>query len=283
MSIAGGGWAVTSASRIGSVHVRDHRPNQDAARTWSAGEGAVIAVADGHGYHLHFRSDVGAELAAECALDGLRTALPSFTDAHTARAALPGVVAGIVDSWYAAVAAHVANSPYAANDAVDTGTAYGSRQPYGSTLLALAVTDSVLVSFQIGDGDTVAVRSNGEAFRPLAEDDAHDGVHTASLCQPEPLAAMRYVVIDLTNDDVELAFLCTDGFGSSRVDTSGWWRETGTQLVGFVRDHGLVWVTDQLPSWLEEPALVGGDDTTLALLTRTSPTTVRSPTTVPAR
>ena len=66
-----------------------------------------------------------------------------------------------------------------------------------------------------------------------------------------------------------LAFQCTDGFGSSRVDATGWWQQTGEELVRFGREHGLGWVAEQLPGWLVEPAQVGGDDTTLAILSRT--------------
>ena len=65
-------WAVTSASQIGSVHLRDHRPLQDSSLTWADGDAAVIAVADGHGHHLHFRSDVGADLAAALRVDALQ-------------------------------------------------------------------------------------------------------------------------------------------------------------------------------------------------------------------
>ena len=41
-----GGWTVLSGTQIGSVHVRDGRPIQDAVRTWAEGDAAVVAVAD---------------------------------------------------------------------------------------------------------------------------------------------------------------------------------------------------------------------------------------------
>src|SRR5690348_1328061 len=50
-------WAPTAATTIGSVHIRDGLPLQDAFLTWADADRTVIAVADGHGHHAHFRSD----------------------------------------------------------------------------------------------------------------------------------------------------------------------------------------------------------------------------------
>ena len=269
--MSGPGWGTTSATVMGSMHVRLHLPNQDSARTWVSDDGAsaVIAVADGHGHHAHFRSDVGADLATRCALDALRRALP-----HPDPAA---VAATIVGDWRDAVAAHLEAEPLPADQRVSD-----PLLPYGATLLALAVTDTHLVSLQVGDGDTVAVRASGETFRPLPDDPDLDGIHTASLCQPDPLSSLRHTTVALHDDPIALAYLCTDGFGKARVDADGWWRTTGTELVGFVRDRGLTWVAEQLPDWLDEPARIGGDDTTLALVARVAVTVAPAATTTPA-
>lgn len=274
-------WTVTEASRLGSVHQRDHRPLQDSARAWSEGPNAVIAVADGHGHSLHFRSHVGADLATDRAVAALTAVLPGWTDVERARAELPGVAAAVVSAWTNAVLDHLAGEPFAPGDPVDIASATGPLQPYGTTLLGLGANEHVLAAFQIGDGDTVAVHGDGTAFRPIPEDPALDGVHTPSLCQPDPMSALRLAVLDPAADDVVLAFVCTDGFGGSRVDSDGWWRETGTQLLEFARDRGLPWVAEQLPGWLEEPALVGGDDTSLALLAAAALDAPAAPGTMP--
>jgi len=265
-------WFVGAASAIGSVHVRDQRPNQDAALVWAEGGFAVITVADGHGHHLHFRSDVGSALATRCALDALQSALPTWPDADAAREALPETAAQIVAAWRAAVEEHVAENPIAE---VDGAALHGDvHLAYGATLLAVASAPGFMAALQIGDGDTVFVRASGEAFRPLPHDDALDGVHTPSLCQEDPIADLRDAVVDLGEDDVSLAYICTDGFGTARVDPL-WWSETGTQLRDLVTERGAAWVAEQLPGWLEEPAQVGGDDTTMAIVCSRAPATVR--------
>jgi len=257
-----GAWTVVSGTQIGSVHVRDGRPIQDAVKTWREGDAAVVAVADGHGHHDHFRSDVGAQVAVEAAVDALVGALPELTDSAAAHQAVPGVAARAVTAWTAGVHRHVETHPF------EGGTPRDPLRPYGATLLAMAAVGDTLAMFQIGDGDTVVVDGSGRASRPLPEDPDQDGVSTASLCQPDPLTSLRAAALDVRQGDVVLAFQCTDGFGASRVDRAGWWRQTGEELVRFGRERGLGWVAEQLPGWLEEPAQVGGDDTTLALIGR---------------
>jgi hypothetical protein len=271
--MSSGAWTALSGTQIGSVHVRDGRPLQDAVRTWVEGDSAVVAVADGHGHHDHFRSDVGARIAVECAVDALVAALPDFTDPAVAHKAIPEVAARAIGAWTAKVRQHVRDHPF------EGGGPRDPLRPYGTTLLAMAVVGDALAVFQVGDGDTVVVDASGRASRPLPEDPELDGVSTASLCQPNPLNSLRATAIDIREGDVVLAFQCTDGFGSSRVDAAGWWQQTGEELVRFGQEHGLDWVAEQLPGWLVEPAQVGGDDTTLAIIGRTDLGS-RAPTTV---
>ncbi|HWJ07775.1 MAG TPA: protein phosphatase 2C domain-containing protein [Nocardioides sp.] len=265
-------WTTLSGSSIGSVHVRDELPLQDAVLTWSDPEGghAVVAVADGHGHKLHFRSDTGAALAVVSAIEELRRVLPDVaasTDHAAAEELLRTAAEGVVSTWTAKVRHHLEANPYSEPE-VALGADADPLRAYGTTILAAAAVADFVLFLQIGDGDSVLVSAHGEASRPLPEDPDLDGLHTSSLCQARPLEALRIAVVDAQVDDVALAFLCTDGFGRPRVDTTGWWRETGEQLLEFSRSRGLHWIREQLPEWLAEPAQVGGDDTTMALLVR---------------
>lgn len=289
-------WTALSASTIGSVHVRDELPLQDAVLTWTdatAGQ-AVLAVADGHGHKLHFRSDTGAALAVISAVEEFRRALPELAEiaatpdsmdplnrldpvrVEVGQRMLHRVAEALVATWVDKVTHHLAAHPYDEAE-VATGAADDPLRAYGTTILATAAVGDLLAFLQIGDGDSVVVSAAGEASRPLPEDPALDGLHTHSLCQPEPLRALRIAVLDARSADVALTFLCTDGFGRPRVDAAGWWRETGQQLLDFSRERGLTWVKEQLPDWLAEPARVGGDDTTMALLVRSDVTGIARP------
>ncbi len=264
------GWTPLSATTIGSVHVRDQVPIQDAVLTWSdhsAGQ-AVVAVADGHGHKLHFRSDTGAALAVVSAVEELRRVLPDLDaapDEEAAREILRQAGAALVATWTAKVEHHLLANPYSPVED-DLGAGADPLRAYGTTVLAAAAVGDTMAFWQIGDGDSVLVSPSGVATRPLPEDPDLDGLHTSSLCQPRPLDSLRVAVVDA--HEVALVFLCTDGFGRSRVDADGWWRQTGEQLLEFSRARGLPWIREQLPEWLAEPALIGGDDTNMALLVR---------------
>lgn len=273
MTDAAGGWTTLSGSTIGSHHRRTGRPLQDAVHTWCDGGQAVLAVADGHGHEDHFRSDTGAALAVVSAVEELRRLLPEVAelDGPDTREAieqrLQTAGAAILATWRDKIAHHREAHPFTEVEVADHGAALDPVRAYGTTLLAAALTGDLLVFLQVGDGDSVAVGTDGAATRPLPEDPDLDGVRTSSLCQPDPLASLRTGVLDAS--EVALVYLCTDGFGTARVDAD-WWSQTGAQLVQFTRERGIGWVEEQLPSWLEEPASIGGDDTTMALLVRTT-------------
>ncbi len=252
------------------MHVRDELPLQDAVLTWTDGAQVVAAVADGHGHKAHFRSDTGSALAVVCAVEELRRVVVDLTDPETAGDIVTSAAAAIVDSWVTKVHHHIEANPFDLGDERQVAMLDDQLRPYGTTLLATAVSGDLLVVLQIGDGDAVLVTEQGEALRAVADDPQLDGLHTSSLCEPAPLRALRTTVVDTRVEDVALMFLCTDGFGTSRVDAEGWWRQTGEQLVDFGRTRGLDWIQEQLPSWVEEPAQIGGDDTSMVIIARSN-------------
>jgi hypothetical protein len=263
-------WTALSGTQIGSVHVRDGLPLQDSHAVRVDGATAYAAVADGHGHRLHFRSDVGSRLAVDLTLELLAAALPRLTGVAETETALRALGTDLVERWTAAVYADIEAHPFDPEErALVSGTEREHlTRPYGTTVLAMVATGDLVGVLQIGDGDAVVVTAAGQALRPVPEDPALDGTRTTSLCQPDPVDALRIGALDAAAADVVLGYLCTDGFSTSRVDRDGWWQQTGAELVSFAREHGFAWIGERLPGWLEEPAQIGGDDTTLALLAR---------------
>ncbi|MDP2773513.1 MAG: protein phosphatase 2C domain-containing protein [Nocardioides sp.] len=263
-------WTALSGTQIGSVHMRDGLPLQDCHGVRVDGVTAYAAVADGHGHHLHFRSDVGAKLAVDLSLELLAAAQPRMNGVSGLETTLRAVGADLVDRWTGAVYAHLEQHPFDAEERALVGGADREHltRPYGSTVLAMVATGDLVGVLQIGDGDAVVVTDSGRALRPVPEDPALDGTRTTSLCQADPIEALRVGALDAAADEIVLGYLCTDGFSNSRVDHDGWWQQTGAELLSFAREHGFTWVGERLPGWLEEPARIGGDDTTLALLAR---------------
>jgi hypothetical protein len=262
-------WVVVADSQIGSVHTRDGSPTQDCHRVWTDGSCAVIAVADGHGYFEHFRSDVGSQLATAAATEILVQEVGGFRDAEAVEKRLTSEIGPtIVDTWTRTVLEHIDQNPFSSDEqlAVPNDTTVGLLKPYGSTVLAMAVSQDVLAILQIGDGDAVVIADTGRIVKPLPPDVELDGVRTTSLCQPDPLRSLRCVGLDIAAERVALGFICTDGFSAPRTDAGGWWRQVGEELLDRARNHGFDYIKDKLPLWLDEPARYGGDDTTLAIV-----------------
>lgn len=264
-------WAAVSATQIGSTHVRDGTPAQDSHQTWAGQGAAVAAVADGHGHHLHFRSDRGAQLATHLAVGLLQSVVNDFEDASVVEDSLRTEIGpALISGWIRGVLDDLRDRPYTVleRDLVEGDSTEDLLRPYGSTVIAMAASPRVLAILQLGDGDAVIVTGDGRVRQPLPVDERLDGTRTTSLCQPDPLDSFRCVALDVEDADLELAFVCTDGFGSSRTDAQGWWIQVGEELLEHARQHDFDWIAGKLPAWLEEPATIGGDDATIAVLGR---------------
>lgn len=272
-----GGWQATSASRRGSSHGQDG-PNQDAVRTALCdGDGGptwVAAVSDGHGGVRYVRSQAGAQLAVDVAVQLLveRLAAETSYDAKLLHASAPL----IVDRWRAAVLAHLAEHPFTAEEeAVAGGPLYSSPLvAYGATLLVALVSDEGVRLAQIGDGDAL-VRSHGFAVRPVPGDERLVANATTSLCLDSAAHDFRFVELPDTAD-ADLVLLASDGYGNSFA-AQDWWHTLVGDVAWYVDVHGFDAFSSRLPEWLAESALVGGDDVTAAVLTRRLPVHVPAP------
>ena len=71
-------WVVFGSSIQGENHINSNRPNQDAIE-WFPDSGiggensmVILAIADGHGAPVHFRSKKGADIAVAVALSTIK-------------------------------------------------------------------------------------------------------------------------------------------------------------------------------------------------------------------
>jgi serine/threonine protein phosphatase PrpC len=262
-----GAWRSFAATQTGSSHRLNDLPNQDASLAVAEDGLTVAAVADGHGYRTHFRSDEGARTAVRTVGELLGRARGLDAEALDDLLA-DDVRRALVDQWRTRVLEHARAHPFTAGELELLGGDAPEQLllAYGTTLVVAVATGPALGLLQIGDGDAVVTFADGEVVQPLPEDPLLDGHRTTSLCQPDALSSLRTAVLDLTRRSVALCFVATDGFGSPRLDTQSWWVQVGEELARFVAERGAEWVEEKLPEWLVEPAETGGDDTTVAVL-----------------
>ena len=279
-------WNVGGTSVRGVGHLREDLPNQDALATWRApsatGLPAIVAVADGHGGARHFRSATGASLAVESTVAILR-ALAADMDpteagkpAYSVEKLATDLPSQIVAHWTERVRQHFDSAPFTpselaavvSSEGVDAGESV-RRDPllaYGSTLLAALVTTKCVVLTQLGDGDIIAVATDGNTTRPVPVDERLIGNRTTSLCQPSASTDFRTVVLSSTLQPLALLLLATDGYGNS-FKTDGDFLKVGGDLLEMIQVQGFAAVEKRLTGFLEHASTNGsGDDITVGLL-----------------
>jgi hypothetical protein len=173
-----------------------------------------------------------------------------------------------VDQWRAGVAGDIAAHPYAADELAALERAGdGPEIPYGSTLLVALVAEGWLVCAQIGDGDLVGIRPDGQAWSPVAGDDLLDGHRTTSLCQSGAVASFRTAAHDLRSTPLLALLLGTDGYGNAQA-RDPWQPQVAADIAQLAIEHDDGWFAQQLPAWAQRCASAdgSGDDTTVALL-----------------
>ncbi|HEX2035938.1 MAG TPA: PP2C family serine/threonine-protein phosphatase, partial [Chloroflexota bacterium] len=300
--VGGQAWRVIGASVRGASHVRRGLPNQDALRWWpdeGTGPPLVLAIADGHGSAKCFRSQIGARLAVDTAVEVAPTLLGG-QDGMVDLTAVEDVAQAILDRWQAAVEAHLAETPFSEGElsGLEAESGAGARQAvlhrpllaYGATLAAVVVTEWFIFYLQLGDGDILTVSEDGVVSRPLPADERLFADQTTSLCTEGAWRDFRIGFQALADTwratagggapdaahgpgaapqaAPALILLSTDGYANSFRDETGF-LQVGPDLLGLIRTEGLGAVSQCLESWLGEASRLGsGDDITLAMVCR---------------
>ena len=277
-------WRVTGASRRGSSHVRSGLPNQDAFEYWASADGntAVMAVADGHGSALCFRSEAGSHVAVTTAVELLRKFATTIRSgqsvcaiADRARAVL---AEELTQSWRAAVAGDLAAKPFTPAEWASLAALEGwkgqqvvQRHPelaYGSTILAVVATTTYVLCMQLGDGDILFADSDGETRRALPKDDQVVPKQTASLWRRDAAAEFRVHVHEGPDDLPALIFAATDGYAES-YESDREFLEIGRDYLRIIRNEGFGSVEHRLKGLLNAASCGrSGDDITVGLLSR---------------
>lgn len=271
----GGGWDVAFGSARGGVHVRDGRPREDAVAWWpgpGAAHGAaevVVAVSDGVGSRDCFRSDRGAWVAVSVAC-AVGADLLRGGGLVAADPGLHGLWSDVAARWQEVVRADLESEPFTEEELAGTSGHLAERDPvlaYAATLLLVVATADRLLVGQLGDGDLLLVASDGTVRDPLPPDAESVAGVTSSLAQPDAAAVARSTVVDLAATAVDTVLVCTDGYGNAFADPQ-WQADVGRDVRTQLAEDGVPAVRARVGGWVQEAADVGGDDATLAVLTR---------------
>jgi serine/threonine protein phosphatase PrpC len=263
------GWAC-GCTRRGSSHARDGRPCQDAHALWSSsfmGEPIIVAaVADGHGGGKHDLSHCGAALAVQAAVGEVIASLPVPGDEDMSLE----VPAGVEGEFHLRVTARWKESVLADAGRRRESTPEEGMDPetitrYGTTLLLALLDGSEGWVGQIGDGDILLVRPDGNIEAPLPRDEVLLGTVTYSLSSQDAPGLWRTARFPIGAGG--LLILATDGLSDSFEDPDSEFRVFARSLSDRVKSFGIDRIGSALPGWLDGYSLNGsGDDMTLVLV-----------------
>ena len=214
------GWQALGKSVRGAAHTRRSIVNQDAL-AYSNTNPAIAAVADGLGGKKYIRSHTGSRLAALCAIEAAQSGL--YLRAEMGGESLEDsarhLKTQLLLRWQRAVDADYDANPFTEDELtiLETLEPIHHRTAYATTLLWAVAYDDLVLLFQCGDGDILALH-DGSAPRSMLDDDSF-GNDTTPLSALKSPSEIRHTI--LSGEDVpHLITLSTDGVKNSFDDTN---------------------------------------------------------------
>ena len=226
-------------SVIGARHIQEGLPCQDYAASICEGDVAVAIACDGHGADMFFRSDIGAKLAAQAALEGIKDFMSkvdrssligkpyaafNLSEGTEKNGAVPEMVqrfrplfVAIHGSWVKKVSQHISANPFTEEELRRVPEVYlpyydnvaVAASAYGTTLIAYAQCKDFWLAFQIGDGKMIVFQDDNCCL-PIPDDAQCRDNLTTSLCDPHAVDEFRFCV-DGSGAFPSAVFVCTDG------------------------------------------------------------------------
>lgn len=216
----------------GYRHIKMGSACQDyALASDAAPDCSVIVVADGHGGGDYFRSDRGSKFIVQAAMAGLmefgsKVMAVQLRDPAERRKLLRELFAGILKRWKESIEADMFDEPFAESQMENVSlrcreeymAGKGVERAYGTTLVAVLVTEHYWLGIQQGDGRCIAVRTDGSCEQPIPWDVRCENNITTSICDPNAVDEFRHsfsermpAAVFVTSDGVDAAYADMDG------------------------------------------------------------------------
>lgn len=277
-------WIVLSESVIGPTHIKSGKPNQDCVK-WkqyiddNLGEVTILALADGHGSDVHFRSNVGASIAVDVAIRKIKELLINHPLSYFTKSRINKLPSDLVDSWRMEIMDfHQKNEITRKEQELinSLGIEFSKNDLeflysfYGCTLLSVVITDEYMINIQLGDGDIVCVDKLMKTNYPIHIEEEMLGDAVYSMCMKNAGKYFLISVNDLFDDQLvpELIMVTSDGYKNSFVDEDNFFQAAIDYLALFDSYSGEK-IQKNLSRFLENTTTEGaGDDVSIGLLKR---------------
>lgn len=204
----------------GLSHTEENKPCQDSSGIFYGTRYSIIAVADGHGNQIHFRSNAGSRIAIETLFDVFETMFSNDDGWEQLKSHNEGILdllrKNIVEEWTVRTQNHFKQNLLDPIEKKITGTkgSYTRKYDatdYGTTLLACIISDDFIIGMKIGDGIVLTLNDNNGLVPSLNSDVNSIGNITASLCDDDASDTLCIEYLDLAARP-DAIMICTDGF-----------------------------------------------------------------------
>ncbi len=186
----------------GASHIKKEQECQDASYSFKDDEKVIAIVADGHGSAEFLRSAMGSEIATIVGSLEIKKFLEktSFNDMRAnSDEKLLELQKSITASWNEQVRIHYENNSFTIDEIEkipkkfqkDYLAGFKIEKAYGTTFIAIVITNNYWFGIHIGDGKCVAVSPDGRFLQPIPWDKKCFLNATTSICDDNALDNFR--------------------------------------------------------------------------------------------
>ena len=217
---------------IGQRYIEKEKPCEDSSISYDSENIKIAIIADGHGDKKCFRSNIGSRIACEVSLEKMKDFAFALQNENVedqifnekrAEKLISHLFISIVSSWKEKVLQDLSDNPPSDEEYESAGdnnaaiykAGNGLTHIYGTTLIAMLMTERYLLVIHQGDGRCVVMHNDGIIDQPVPWDPRCEGRNTASLCDEDVLAHWRYHLIDLSKDTIVACYAVSDGIEDS--------------------------------------------------------------------
>lgn len=262
----------------GASHIRANKVCQDSSKSsgYNAEESGFYyaIVCDGHGGDDYVRSDKGSKFAAEAAGDRIwsfmEDATPDLME-NDAKRQLRYLSDSIVNDWRNRVRNDVLVNPFTEDEIKKVSEKARNRYldfdneryfpAYGTTLIAVGLTEHFWFALHIGDGKCVAVDRDGQFSQPVPWDEKCFLNVTTSICDNDAVNRFRHYYSTKLPAAV---FVASDGIDDCFASEEKMYNLYRTMLYSMNKD-GLEKTVAEFADYLPRMSAQGsGDDMSVA-------------------
>lgn len=187
----------------GASHIKKNKECQDASKSYFDDKMSIAIVCDGHGGDDYMRSAIGSACACEAAEKNIKNFLENVDKdklVKNSEKLLKDLEASIINDWNQLIYSHFEQNPFTEAEISNISEKAKKKytedgrieSAYGTTMIAVAMTNEYWFGIHIGDGKCIEINANEEFTQPIPWDPKCFLNETTSICDTQALNNFRH-------------------------------------------------------------------------------------------